>query len=129
MASRYKIGLTYGGITSLDLLATPLPNPQAEFRTYKRKVRLGNGRLKGLGPQTVVWEFPMIDVDEQAALYAFFVDAPMYIQTPNKDEEDTVYEVTVDIPDPRESGSHRPSFNGYRTGFTMEFTILSIAGD
>jgi hypothetical protein len=129
MASRYKIGLTVETLTSLDELATPLPDPQSEFRQYRKKVRLGNQKMHGLGPQTVVWEFPLLDTDQQGLIDGFQIDDPIYIQSPDKDEVDTIYEVLANIPDSRESGSHKSSFPGYRTGFMFEFTILSeVAG-
>jgi len=125
MASRYMIGLSAETLTSLDELAVPLPDPQDEFRKFLRKDRLGNRRMKGRGPQTIIWEFPMLEIEQQSALDDFNIEAAIYIQSPNKDEEDTVYEVNVNVLDPRESGSHKTYFPGHRTGFAFEFTILS----
>jgi len=125
MASRYMIGTSSGDMDSLDTLETPIPDPQAEIYKYQSKIKLGNRRLKGIGPQTVVWEFAMLEIEQQTALAAFNIEAAIYIQTPDKDEVDTVYEVEANWPDPRESGSHKASFNGYRAGLRIEFTVLS----
>jgi hypothetical protein len=64
-------------------------------------------------------------VETLTSLDDYDVAAPIYIQSPNKEDVDTVYQVDVNILDPRESGSHKASFPEHRTGFAFEFTVLS----
>ncbi len=125
MASSFKIGTTSGGITSLDALTTPLPDPQHEFREYRKMVTLGDGTLFGVGPQTVIWSFPMLDVDQIAQLEFFQASDPIYIQTLKRDDTEAVFEVLCKWLDPRQDGSHRPGFRGWRMGLELEFVILS----
>ena len=122
MASSFKIGTTSGGITSLDALGTPLPDPQPAFNEYQEKVKLANGSMRGLGPQTAVWTFPLLDVDELAQLETF-LSGDVYIQTRKRDDTFAVFEVLMNIPDPRQDGDHL--FQGIRSGFVVEFIILS----
>jgi hypothetical protein len=125
MTSRFKIGLTALTLTSLDELAVPLPDPQPEFRKYQRKDRLGNAKMKGRGPQKIFWEFPILEIEQQNEIDDFNIADPIYIQSPDKEDVDTVYQVDVNVLDPRESGSHKVSFPGHRTGFAFEFIVLS----
>lgn len=125
MASDYKIGSTSGGITSLDALSTPCPDPQAQFQEFRRKDRLGNMAMKGRGPQTVIWDFPLIDVDQIAQLETFQSDDPIYIQTRKRDDSLAVFEVQANWIDPREDGDHMGGLHGYRSGLQLEFIILS----
>ena len=125
MASEFKIGLTSGGMTSLDELATPLPNPQPEFHQYRKMDRLGNMKLKGRGPRTVMWGFPLIEVEQVSQLGIFNITDPIYIQTRHRDDTVHIYEVEVNWPDPRQDGDHSPSFRGLRSGLIVEFIVLS----
>lgn len=124
MTSRYKVGAAAESLTSLDGLTVPVPDPQAEYRKYAVKVRLGDGTYKGRGRPRVIWEFPILDVTEQAQIITT-LSTTAYIQSPNVDDEDTVYQVTPNLPDPRESGSHKAYFRGYRTGLVVEFLVLA----
>ena len=125
MASRYKIGATSESMDALDALTTPVPDPQSEYRKYADKVKLGDGTYFGRGSSRVIWEFAMLDMDEQAQIITSLASA-VYIQSPDVDDVDTVYQVTPNLPDPRESGSHKAFFPGYRTGLMVEFIILAV---
>ena len=125
MASRFKTGASVIALTSLDALTTPVPDPQPEYRKYAEKVLLGNGQYIGRGVTRIIWEFPMLEIDEQTQVKTAVATSPMYIQSPNEADVDTVYQVDANIPDPRESGSHKTSFKGFRTGLVIEFVVLA----
>ena len=112
-------------MNSLDALTTPVPDPQAEYRKYATKVKLGDGTYKGRGSPRIIWEFSILDVDEQAQLITT-LSTTAYIQSPDVDDNDTVYQVMPNLPDPRESGSHKTFFPGYRTGLLVEFLVLAV---
>ena len=123
MASQFEIDETSGGLTALDALATPLPDPQPVFNEYREKVRLANGSMRGLGPQTVTWSFPLLEVEQIEELEAFFDSSPIYIRTRKRNDDFAVFEVIPNVPDPKQDGDHL--FQGIRSGYTVEFIILS----
>ena len=125
MASNFKIGLTSGGITSLDLLATPLPEPQPQFNLYRKMDRLGDMSMKGRGPQTVIWGFPLLEVEQLAMLETFKSDDPIYIRTTKRDDSFGIFEVLMNWIDPKQDGEHQNGFQGYRSGLVVEFIVLS----
>jgi hypothetical protein len=125
MASDFKIGTTSGGITSLDALTTPCPDPQWEFHEYKKNVRLGDGSMRGLGPQSAMWNFPMIEDEQIAQLETFKSDDPIFIRSRKRDGTLAVFEVYMNWLDPRQDGDHMPGFQGYRSGLVIEFIVLS----
>lgn len=124
MASDFKIGATEAGITSLDALTTPVSNPQPVYKKYRVKKRLGNLKTRGMGLPTVYWSFPMATVEEIAQLKTFLSDAPIFIRSRNEDDAFAVFEVEMNILDPREDGDHVPYFQGYRRGLEIEFIVL-----
>lgn len=123
MASSFRIDETSGGLTALDALATPLPDPQPEFREYRKMVRLGDGSLFGVGPQTIVWTFPVIEPDQVAQLETFFTGEPIYISSRKRDDSFGDFEVIPAVPDPRQDADHL--FQGVRSGYVVEFTVIS----
>lgn len=125
MASDFKIGATSGGITSLDALVTPCPNPQPQFNKYRQMSRLGDLSLKGRGPQTIIWGFPLIEVEQIAMLETFKSNNPIYIQSRKRDDSLGVFEVLMNWLDPKQDGEHQNGFYGYRTGLVLEFIVLS----
>ncbi len=125
MASTFEIGTTSGGTTALDALTTPLPDPQWEFREYRKMVRLGDGSMQGVGPQTVIWVFPMLETEQLAQLESFLSPNPIYIQTLKRDDSVAVFEVLMNWSDPAQDGKHQPGFQGWRVGHEIEFIVLS----
>lgn len=125
MASAFKIGTTSGGITSLDALGTPCPDPQWEFQEYRKVVRLGNGLSKGLGPQTATWNFPILEDAQIAMLETFLSTSAIFIQSKKRDGSTGIFEVYMNWLDPRQDGDHMAGFKGYRSGLAIEFFILS----
>ena len=125
MASDFKIGSTSGGVTSLDALTTPLPDPQPQFNKYRTKERLDNLTVKGRGPQTIIWTFPLLAVDQLAQLETFQSSDPIYIRSTKRDDTFGVFEVRMNWNDPREDGDHANGFKGHRFNLSIEFIILS----
>lgn len=125
MASDFKIGTTSVGITSMDALATPCPDPQPQFAKYRRKDKLGDMSLKGRGPQTIVWGFPLIEVAQIAMLETFQSVSPIYIQSRKRNDSLGVFEVIMNWLEPKEDGDHMNGFYGYRSGLVLEFVVLS----
>ncbi len=125
MTSTFQIGDTAESLTALDELSTPLPDPQWEFREYRKMVRLGSGSMQGVGPRTVVWVFPMLEPEQIAQLETFLGSEPIYIQTPKRDDTLAVFEVLPNIPDPAQDGKHQPGFKGWRLGHELELIVLS----
>jgi hypothetical protein len=125
MASVFKIGTTAGGITSLDALGTPCPDPQPQFAAFRRKDKLGDMSLKGRGPQTIVWGFPMIEVAQITMLATFQSEIPIYIQSRKRNDTVGVFEVLMNWLEPKEDGEHMNGFYGYRSGLVLEFIVIS----
>ena len=125
MASGFKIGTTSGGITSLDELTVSLPDQQQRFDQYRKKERLGDMSMKGRGPQSVVWTFPLLEVEQLTQLETFQSEDPIYIRTPKRDDTWGIFEVIVNWPDPREDGEHMNGLHGHRGNLMLEFIVLS----
>ena len=123
--SDFMIGMTVETLTALNLLAVPLDDPQPEFRQYLRKDRLGDMTRKGRGPSTIIWEFTSPSVAQVAQVNEFQSDDPIYIQSWDKDDAAQIYEVLMNVPDPREDGDHERRMKGLRNGFIVEFIVVS----
>jgi hypothetical protein len=124
MASDFKIGTTSGGITSLDALTPPCPDPQPQFNEFRVMARLGDLSMKGRGPQTIIWTFPLIEVGEVAELETFQSANPIYIRSRKRDDTFGIFEVVMNWPDNRQDGDHI-NILGYRNGLALEFIVLS----
>lgn len=125
MASIFKIGAAVETLETLDALTTPLPDPQWEFHEYKKVIRLGDGGSRGLGPQTAMWIFPLMEDAQIAQLEEYKSSDAIYIETRKRNGTLGVFEVLMNWNDPRQDGDHMPGFVGYRSGLTVEFIILS----
>ena len=125
MASDFMIGATAETLTALDELTTPLPDPQWEFREYRKMARLGDGSSMGIGPRSVVWVFPMLEPEQIAQLETFLGNSAIYIQTLKRDDTSAVYEVLMNWNDPAQDGKHQPGFKGWRIGHEIEFIVLN----
>lgn len=125
MASDFKIGTTSGGMTALDGLAVPCPDPQPRFDRYRKKDKLGDMSLKGRGPQTILWLFPLLEVEQVAQLEDFQSELPIYIRSRKRDDTFGTFEVIMNWLDPREDGEHMNGFRGHRSNLTVEFVVLS----
>lgn len=125
MASNFKIGLTAETLTSFDELTTPVDDPQWEFRKFRKMAKLGDLSVRGQGPNTIIWNMGMPTPEQIAQLEEFQSDDPIYIQSPKRDDSLGVFEVISNWLDPRQDGSHKAGFRGYRFGLEIEFIVLS----
>jgi hypothetical protein len=123
MTSQFRIDDTFGGLTALDALATPLPDPQPAFNEYRKMVKLGDGSLFGTGPQVIVWTFPVIEPEQVTMLETFFTGEAIYISSRKRDDTFGDFEVLPTVPDPRQDADHL--FQGVRSGYVVEFIVLS----
>lgn len=122
MASNFRIDTTLVGLTALDELATSLPDPQPEFREYRKMVRLGDGSMHGVGPQTIVWSFPVLETEQIAMLESFITGEPIYISSRKRDDSFGDFWVIASVPDPRQDADHL--FQGIRSGYALEFIVI-----
>lgn len=127
MASGFKIGTTSGGVTSLDLLTTAVVEPQPEYLKYRNIRKLGNAKFRGYGLPAVVWTFPMLEVAQVTQLLSFESDEPIYIRSLKADDTWGLFQVLMNIIDPRYDGEHMAGFRGYRSKLVIEFTVLDEA--
>jgi len=114
-------------VTSLDLLTTAVVEPQHEYLKYRSIRKLGNGKSRGYGLPTVVWTFPMLEVEQVTQLLSFDSDDPIYIRSRKADDTWGLFQVLMNIIDPRYDGEHMPGFRGYRRALVIEFTVLDEA--
>lgn len=122
MASNFRIDETEVGLTALDALATPLPDPQPQYQAYLKMVKLANGAMRGQGFPRIIWTFPLIEPDQIAELEAFFTGVPIYISSRKRDDSFGDFQVIPTVPDPRQDGDHL--FQGVRSAYTVEFIVL-----
>jgi len=88
--------------------------------------RLGNGSVKGMGPQTAIWNFPLIEDGQIAQLETFISTSTIFIQTAKRDGTFAIFEAYMNWIDPRQDGDHMNGFVGYRSGLTIEFLIVAV---
>lgn len=125
MASGFKISTTLEGLTSLDALATPLPDPQPDFQKYRVLLPLGNLSQKGMGPQTAIWIFPLLETEQVSQLETFQSTEPIYIRTRKRNGTFATLQVVANWLDPRQDGDHVSRLYGYRGGLTIEFLVIA----
>jgi hypothetical protein len=124
MASDFKIGATSGNLTSLDELTVECPDPQPEFKKFQEMVRLGAQTLRGMGPQTIIWRFPLLEVGQVAQLETS-IGTTKYIRSKDRFDVFKVYEVISNIVPAKQDGDHVDRMSGIRSGYELEFIILS----
>jgi hypothetical protein len=81
--------------------------------------------ISGLGPQTVTWNFPILEDAQIAMLETFLSASAIFIQSKKRDGTTGIFEVYMNWLDPRQDGDHMAGFRGYRSGLAIEFFILS----
>jgi hypothetical protein len=125
MASEYQIGTTIETLTALDALATPLPNPMPDFQEYRRKDRLGDMSMKGRGPRTILWKLAISEIPEVEQLEVFMTGDPIYIRSKKRNDIFAVFQVLMNLLDPRHDGVRLPGFVGNRMENEYEFIVLN----
>lgn len=86
----YKIGITSGGMTNLELLTVPIPNMQSFYKPYSETVQLGDGNLFGRGYPQVDWIWNLLKREQRDQLRTFCTGASavVYIRTRINDNAD-----------------------------------------
>lgn len=117
MASNFKIGTTEGGITAIDLLTTPLPEPKSNYFPYSRKVVTGNAEEVGVGAPYATWTFPILNVGQYNQLRSF--SGTVFIRTKLDNDTFDVFEAYLSIPlEPQNR------WFGHRQNYTITFRNL-----
>jgi len=125
MPSEFMIGTTLEGMTALDELTTPVDNPQWEYAPYSKLVTLADGTARGLGTPKIVWQFPMLEVDQIDALRTLCpgASAEIYFRSKIYDDTFVTFAGTMIWPVSKD-GAHKASFHGHRADLTIEFRNL-----
>ncbi len=94
--------------------------PKGYWKQYTRREKLGDAAVKGFGTPMVKWEWGYLTRDQRNALriYCPEASAPIYIQTPTRDDDDAyaIYQANMVWPEDEENDTTR------RMGFILEFT-------
>jgi hypothetical protein len=113
----FKIGTSLAGLIDIEALDTPLLPPHQGYSDSARNVDLASGHVRGMGFPVITWHWGFLEADEFAQLRTFCPgkSANIFIQSPNDDDEDTVYLAVMIWPagDSIESGKH--------IDFTLDF--------
>ena len=83
MASSYKIGSSYGTLTSLDALGI-IADPRSSFQLCADSIRDASGVVHGMGSPVAEWHWDVMRIGEADLLAAFLSgnqSANVYIQT------------------------------------------------
>jgi len=115
----YQIGTTYGGLTNLESLTTPVAPPKSSFIPYSQSLALGSGSVRGGGWATAIWSWGFLTQAQRNQLRTFCTgkSASVYINTRKNDTSDAyqVYTAVMVWPD-EEIKDH-----GFRTDFQIVF--------
>ena len=87
--SDFEIGTTEGGMTNIEQLTTPLPDPRSSFLPFARTVSLGSGGTRGIGTPVAIWTFGILTVEQYSQLKTFCPDASADIFIHTKIDDDT----------------------------------------
>ena len=121
--SEFMIGTTYGGMTALDELTTPVTDPKSNFMPYARVSSLANGGTRGLGFPIAIWDFSLITLAERNQLKEFCsgASATVYIHTKINDDSFADFSVKMIWPDGIED-----RWYGEKKNFTIQFRNLVL---
>ena len=115
----YQIGTTYGGLTNVESLATPLNAPKSTFTEYSQNIALGSGAVRGGGWAVATWNWGFLTQAQRNQLRTFCTgkSASIFIQTRKNDTSDAyqVYTAVMVWPD-EEDKDH-----GIRLNFQVVF--------
>jgi hypothetical protein len=118
----FKIGLTYGGLTNIESLTTPIFAPRSTYRQYAVRVGLGNDTVRGLGLPSATWSWGFLTAAQRDQLRTFCneASAEVYIQTKKREssEEYDVFTGVMIWPEDEEVSNDRV------LDFTLEFRKL-----
>jgi ABC-type proline/glycine betaine transport system substrate-binding protein len=86
----YKIGTTLLGMTNIESMTVPVPNPQTFFKLYAEIVTLGDGSSFGRGFPQVEWKWNLLTRAQRDQLRAYCAgtSAAVYVRTRTNDSAD-----------------------------------------
>ena len=91
----YKIGTTYGGLTSLASLTPPIPYPYHDFTNFSALHNLADGGSRGNGSPMIKWSWKFLTRAQRTLLRTYCVSpatsATIYIAQLNSEGSETAY--------------------------------------
>ncbi len=120
----FKIGTTFGGMTNIEALTTPLPLPQFDYSAFARLANLGNGGTRGVGSPVATWTFQLLSLAEYTQLRTFCTgaSAEIYIRTRIDDDTYADFKCKMILPN---DGMGR--WYGNRKNYVVTFRNLEAA--
>lgn len=116
----YQIGATYGGLTNLEALTTPVDAPKSSFIPNSQNFPLGNGLTRGAGWAVAFWRWGLLSQAQRNQLRTFCTgaSAAVFINTRKNDTSDAyqVYTANMIWPEGAEEKE-----NAKRLDFVLEF--------
>lgn len=99
-ANGYKLGATSTS-GSFKLLSVIAVDPESTFTDAATRVKLANGKMRGLGYPLASWNFGYLTQDQWTALKAYCTEASsdVYIATMGNDGTFIVYTAVMSMPD------------------------------
>lgn len=124
----FEIGLTQGGLTNLEQLATPVTAPKRFYTPYTSVIILGDGSQRGQGAPTATWRWGFLPQNERDMLRTFCpgASAAVCIRTYTNDSADSAKEFSCDMYWPNEA---EEIAKGRRLDFTIEFRNLVLLAE
>lgn len=117
-----KIGTTFAGMTNIESLTTPIPNPKPFYRQYAEIVGTLAGTDYGRGYAQVDWVWNVLTREQRDQLRTFCpgASAAVYIRTRTNDNSDAYknYQAIMHFPNEEERDSRA------RMDFKITFTHL-----
>lgn len=118
----YKIGTILVGMTNIESLTTPVPNPKPFYRPYVEIVETLSGNDFGRGPAEVDWVWNIFTREQRDQLRTFCTGSSslVYIRTRTNDNSDEYknYQAVMHWPLDEERDA------GKRLDFKITFTHL-----
>lgn len=121
--AEFEIGTTFGGMTNVESLTTPLPAPKSNYLPYARVHNRGDGGTRGVGFPIATWTFPILSAEQYNQLKSFCSgsSADVYIRT--KLDDDTYADFQAKMLWPNEP---QDRWFGERKNFVITFRNLVL---
>jgi hypothetical protein len=123
MMANFAIDETLEGLTNIESLAVPLPEPKSTYQPYSRLVIKGNGAAQGVGAPVASWTFALLSITEYNQLRTFCpgASAEIYIHTKKDDDTFADFSCTMIVPnDPQDR------WYAVRKNYTVTFRNLVL---
>lgn len=120
MASNYKIGTTYAGLTSLDQLTTPLVNPRSEGLQTSDPVDIADGSRRSIGWLRQAWHWGFMSEAQCEALRGYI--GTVYVRTRKNDGNFETYSAVLVWPE--QEPEH---YAGKVIDLTVELRMMEVA--